>query len=50
MWRAVEELRQRSLLEVRGGLHEKQYRVHPLTNSFLQTEIINLPLDEDVKA
>jgi hypothetical protein len=49
MWRAVEELRQRSLLEVRGGLHAKQYRIHPLTNSFLQTEIINLPLDEDEK-
>ncbi len=47
MWRAVEELRQRSLLEVRGGLHEKQYRIHPLTKSFLQTEIIHLPLDEE---
>ncbi len=47
LWRAVEELRQRSLLEVYGGLREKQYRVHPLTNSFLQTEIINLPLDDE---
>ncbi len=46
-WRAVEELRQRSLLEVRGGLREKQYRIHPLTKSFLQTEIIHLPPDEE---
>ncbi len=40
LWRSVEELRQRSLLDVRGGIQDKSYRIHPLTRSFLQTEII----------
>lgn len=40
-WPAVEELRRRSLLEVRGGLHEKRYGIHRLTETFLRTEIIH---------
>lgn len=40
LWRSIEELRQRSLLDVQGGIQEKLYRIHPLTRSFLQTEII----------
>lgn len=47
LWQAIEELRQRSLLEIRGGLHEKYYHIHPLTKAFLETEIVKLPVDED---
>jgi len=39
-WPAVEELRRRSLLEVRGGIREKRYGIHRLTETFLKTEII----------
>lgn len=45
-WPALQELRHRSLLEVRGTLHEKRYGIHRLTESFLQTEIIHWPLEE----
>jgi predicted DNA-binding protein (UPF0251 family) len=34
-WPAVEELRQRSLIEVRGSLHEPLYGIHRLTATFL---------------
>ena len=44
IWPAIEELRQRSLLEVEGGLHEKKYGIHRLTDTFLRTEIIHFPL------
>jgi len=44
IWPAIEELRQRSLLEVEGGLHEKRYGIHRLTDTFLRTEIIHFPL------
>jgi hypothetical protein len=44
VWPAIEELRQRSLLEVEGGLHEKRYGIHRLTDTFLRTEIIHFPL------
>jgi hypothetical protein len=40
---AVTELRYRSLLEVGGDVHTKRYSIHPLTRSFLQTEIIHWP-------
>lgn len=43
LWPALHELRQRSLLEVRGSLHEKRYGIHRLTDSFLRTEIVHWP-------
>ncbi|MCA9973138.1 MAG: hypothetical protein KC425_23125, partial [Anaerolineales bacterium] len=43
LWTAMHELRGRSLLEVRGTLEDKKYGVHRLTETFLQTEIINWP-------
>lgn len=45
-WPALQELRTRSLLEVRGTLQEKRYGVHRLTETFLRTEIIHLPEDK----
>ena len=44
-WPAVHELFSRSLLEVRGGVHDRRYSVHQLTETFLRTEIINWPED-----
>lgn len=44
IWPAIEELRQRSLLEVEGDLHEKRYGIHHLTDTFLRTEIIHIPM------
>lgn len=44
IWPAIEELRQRSLLEVEGDLHEKRYGIHHLTDTFLRTEIIHIPV------
>ncbi len=46
LWPAIQELRSRSLLEVRGSLHEKSYGIHRLTETFLHTEIINWPDEE----
>ena len=40
LWPALYELQSRSLVEVRGGMREKRYGIHRLTNTFLQTEII----------
>jgi hypothetical protein len=40
-WPALQELRNRSLLEVRGSIHEKRYGIHRLTETFLRTEIIH---------
>lgn len=42
-WSAVQQLRSRSLLEVRGTLEEKRYGVHRLTETFVRTEIVNWP-------
>ena len=42
-WPAVQELRARSLLEVRGSLDEKRYGIHRLTQSFVRTEIAHWP-------
>jgi hypothetical protein len=42
-WPAVHELFARSLLEVRGSVHERRYSIHRLTETFLRTEIINWP-------
>lgn len=42
-WPALQELRSRSLVEIRGTIQEKRYGVHRLTESFLRTEIINWP-------
>ena len=42
-WPAVTELITRSLLEVRGTVHERRYGIHRLTESFLRTEIIHWP-------
>ena len=41
---AILELRRRSLLDISDDLHSRQYTIHPLTKSFLQTEIIHWPL------
>ncbi len=46
-WPAVQELRRRSLLDVRGGLHEKQFGIHRLTEAFVRTEIAQWGNRED---
>jgi hypothetical protein len=46
LWAAIAELRGRSLLDVWGDLNQKRYGIHPLTKSFLKTEIIHWS-DED---
>ena len=43
LWPALHELHNRSLIEVRGSIHEKRYGIHRLTHSFLCTEIIKMP-------
>lgn len=43
--RAIHELVQRSLLEVRGTTFEPRYGIHRLTDSFLRTDIIHWPDD-----
>lgn len=45
-WPALQELRTRSLLEVRGTLQEKRYGIHRLTETFLHTEIIHLNFED----
>jgi hypothetical protein len=42
-WLAIQELRKRSLLEVRGNLRERRYGIHRLTETFLHTEILQEP-------
>lgn len=42
-WPAVTELVTRSLIEVRGSVHERRYGIHRLTETFLRTEIIHWP-------
>jgi len=42
-WEAVRELTARSLLEVQGNIQERRYGIHRLTDTFLQTEIIQWP-------
>jgi hypothetical protein len=42
-WPAVTELISRSLLEVRGTLHERRYGIHRLTETFIRTEIVHWP-------
>lgn len=42
-WPAIQELRNRSLLEIRGNMREKRYGIHRLTETFLRTEIIHWP-------
>ena len=41
--RAIRELSDRSLLEVRGSVSERRYSIHRLTDTFLRSEIIHLP-------
>ena len=48
-WPAVTELFSRSLLEVRGDVRERRYTVHRLTETFLRTEIIDWPEEEEVE-
>jgi hypothetical protein len=43
LWPALQELHNRSLVEVRGTIQEKRYGIHRLTNAFLCTEIIHRP-------
>jgi hypothetical protein len=45
-WPAVHELFARSLLEVRGSVHERRYSIHRLTETFLRREIVGWPEDE----
>lgn len=42
-WLAVQQLRARSLLEVRGTLEQKRYGVHRLTETFVRSEIMHWP-------
>lgn len=44
-WPALQQLRARSLLEVRGTLQEKRYGMHRLTETFVRTEIARWPED-----
>lgn len=46
-WSAVTELVSRSLLEVQGTAYERRYGIHRLTDSFLRTEIIHWPDEEE---
>ncbi|MCA9921477.1 MAG: hypothetical protein KC421_03845 [Anaerolineales bacterium] len=46
-WPAVQQLRRRSLLEVRGGLEEKQYGVHRLTETFVRHDIANWWIEDE---
>lgn len=46
-WPAVSELFSRSLLEVSGDISERRYGIHRLTETFLRTEIINWPEQEE---
>jgi hypothetical protein len=46
-WPAVTELFSRSLLDVRGNVRERRYSIHRLTETFLRTEIINWPEEEE---
>ncbi|MEM7331653.1 MAG: ATP-binding protein [Chloroflexota bacterium] len=41
IWPLISELKSRSLIESQGGLSERRYSIHQLTNTFLQSEIIN---------
>ena len=43
---AIQELSQRSLLEVRGTPTERRYTIHSLTRTFLRSEIIHWPEDQ----
>lgn len=43
---AIQELSQRSLLEVRGTPLERRYALHSLTRTFLRSEIIHWPEDQ----
>ena len=43
LWPALTELVSRSLMEVRGTMHERRYGIHRLTETFLRTEIIHWP-------
>jgi hypothetical protein len=47
LWPAVTELFSRSLLEVRGNVRERRYSIHRLTETFLRTEIIDWPEEEE---
>ena len=38
-WPALQELRHRSLVEVRGTLHQRRYGIHRLTDTFLRTDV-----------
>lgn len=42
---SIQELSQRSLLEVRGTPTERRYTIHSLTRTFLGSEIIKWPLE-----
>ena len=43
--KSIQELSQRSLLEVRGTPTERRYTIHSLTRTFLRSEIIKWPLE-----
>ncbi len=42
-WPALTELSTRALLDIKGTLHERRYSLHALTETFLYTDILNLP-------
>jgi hypothetical protein len=46
LWPALQELRNRSLLEAQGTVQAKRYGIHRLTETFLQTEIIHWPMEQ----
>jgi hypothetical protein len=45
-WPALQQLRSRSLLEVRGTIAEKRYGIHRLTETFVRTELVDWPESE----
>lgn len=44
-WPALQELRRRSLLEVRGTINERRYGIHRLTATFLKLDILKWEQD-----
>ena len=46
-WPALQALAARSLVEVQGTASQRRYGLHPLTKTFLQTEIIHWPSVDD---
>lgn len=47
LWNGIQELVQRSLFEPVGPTWDRSFRIHRLTQSFLQTEIVQMPREDE---